>query len=119
MPVVSVTPYPVDIKDRKEMFHGAQLLYVGWDKHMLFYAPTQFCLPPDTRFRDLCEIHLSVAYAVHPDFAKIDWQQAQWLKSGQPFTPDLEQSLAANGLEHKDVLRLQTPGLEGMAGVGI
>lgn len=119
MPVVSVSPYPVDNKDRKEMFHGAQLLYVGWDKHMLFYAPAQFCLPPDTCFRDLCDIHLPLAYSVHPDFAKINWQQARWLKSGQPFIPDLELSLAANGLEHKDVLRLQTPGLDGMAGAGI
>ncbi|MCS0631248.1 phenol hydroxylase subunit P4 [Telluria mixta] len=119
MSVVSVTPYPIDIKDRKEKFHGAQLLYVGWDKHLLFFAPAQFCLPPDTRFRDLCEVHLPVAFSEHPDFASINWEEAKWLKSGQPFEPDLEKTLAANGLDHKDVLRLQTPGLEGLGGVGI
>ncbi|PUA20355.1 phenol hydroxylase subunit P4 [Glaciimonas sp. PCH181] len=119
MPVVSIKPYPVDSKDRKENFHGAQLLYVGWDKHLLFYAPTVFCLPPETPFRELLEKHLALAYGVHPDFSAIDWGSVRWLKSGQPWTPDCTKSIAENGLQHKDVLRLQTPGKEGMAGVGI
>ncbi|RJG02489.1 phenol hydroxylase subunit P4 [Noviherbaspirillum sedimenti] len=119
MPVVSIKLYPVDNKDRKENFHGAQLLYVGWDKHLLFYAPTVFCLPPDTRFRDVVETHLANAYGVHPEFSGIDWNQVCWLKSGQPWTPDMDKSIAENGLEHKDVLRFQTPGRDGLAGVGV
>lgn len=119
MAVVSIKPYPVNNKDSKENFHGAQLLYVGWDKHLLFYAPMVFCLPPDTPFQVLLDQHLALAYSVHPEFSAIVWDQARWLKSGQPWVPDLTKSLAENGLQHKDVLRLQTPSLQGMAGVGI
>jgi phenol hydroxylase P4 protein len=51
-----------------------------------------------------------------PDFKRIDWAQAEWFKSGQPFKPDFDKSLAENGLGHKDVIRFRTPGLAGIKG---
>ena len=56
------------------------------------------------------------AYAQHPDFAKIDWEQVCWLLNGEPFTPDREATLAAQGVDHKSIIRMQTPGLEGIGG---
>jgi len=55
-------------------------------------------------------------YGYHPDFAQIDWAKAEWFKSGKPWQPDVEKSLAENGLKHKDVIRFRTPGLTGIKG---
>jgi phenol/toluene 2-monooxygenase (NADH) P4/A4 len=118
MPIASIKPYPVDIKDARENFHGGQLLYVGWDRHLMFYSPVCFVFPPEMPFRDLIGKALPQAFGAHPDFAKIDWARVQWLKSGQNWTPDIERSLAGNGLRHKDVLRMRTPGLDGLGGAG-
>ena len=51
-------------------------------------------------------------YGLHPDWAKIDWSKASWTLDGEQFTPDPAKSLADNGIGHKSVLRLTTPGLE-------
>jgi phenol hydroxylase P4 protein len=47
-----------------------------------------------------------------------NWSTSTWriLKSGKPFTPDFNKTLAEQGLQHKDVLRMQTPGLHGING---
>lgn len=116
MAVQALKDYQFSPADSQDKFHGGQLLYVGWDKHLMFCSPLAFCLPPSTRFGDLCEKVLSQSYGYHPDWAKVDFSQATWLKSGQPFTPDMNKTLAENGLKHKDALRLQTPGLTGLAG---
>jgi phenol hydroxylase P4 protein len=36
------------------------------------------------------------------------------LLNDEPWAPDFAASLDANGLRHKDMLRLQTPGLNGL-----
>ena len=41
-----------------------------------------------------------------------------WLRSAEAFEPDFEKSLRENGLGHKAVLRMQTPGLTGIGGTG-
>ena len=102
--------------DSQYKFHGNQLLYVGWEDHLLFCAPFAFPFPPAMRFGDVVEQALPGAFGYHPDFARIDWQAVQWFKSGQPFTPDFDKSLAGNGLGHKDVIRFRTPGLTGIKG---
>jgi phenol hydroxylase P4 protein len=116
MSVAAIKPYPIEVKDRLENFHGAQLLYVGWDHHLLFCAP--FCLPfpPTTRFGDVVEKTFPGVFGYHPDFAQIDWSKVQWLKSAKPWTPDFNKTLAENGLKHKDVIRFRTPGLNGIKG---
>ena len=116
MAVQALKDYQFSSADSLDKFHGGQLLYVGWDKHLMFCAPFAFCVPPSMRFADFCEQTVRGACAYHPEAAQIDFAKATWLKSGQPFVPDLNKTLAENGLGHKDVLRLQTPGLNGIAG---
>lgn len=116
MSVAALKPYVGTPRDTQDKFHGGQLLYVGWDQHLMFCAPFAYCLPPATRFGDFVEQQFAASIAAHPDAAQIDWSKVQWLKSSQPWTPDFDKSLADNGLKHKDVLRIKTPGLNGIQG---
>lgn len=117
MSVVALKPgYTGEIKDRVENFHGKQLLYIGWEDHLMYCSPLCIPVPADLLFGALTAEIIPGLYAAHPDTAKIDWSRAEWLRSGQPFTPDPERTLADNGLGHKAVLRLRTPGLHGLDG---
>ncbi|HJV80221.1 phenol hydroxylase subunit P4 [Noviherbaspirillum sp.] len=116
MSVVAVKPYIGEVKDSVDKFHGAQLLYVGWEDHLMFCAPFAFPFAPTMRFSDVVEHAFPGAFGEHPEFARIDWSKAEWFKSGQPWKPDADKSLAENGLKHKDVIRFRTPGLTGIKG---
>ena len=115
MSVVALKPYSFPAKDTQDKF-PAPLLYIGWEDHLMFCAPFCLPLPPDTPFGALGSAVLPGVYGEHPDFAKIDWTQVTWLKSGRPWTPDPAKSLKDNGLKHKDVIRFRTPGLTGIKG---
>ena len=115
MSVVAVSEYKFPMRDVRENF-PAPLLYIGWDEHMIFAAPYCLPLPPDMPFGAISVAVLPGIYGSHPDFAKIDWEKVEWLKSGQPWTPDPTKSLAENGLQHKDAIRFRTPGLNGIGG---
>lgn len=118
MAVVSiVAEYRSEIADTADRFHGNQLLYIGWDQHLMYPAPLCIPVPPEMPFKSLFAV-IPQLYAMHPDTSRIDWQRVQWTSSGKSFTPDPEASLAANGLGHKAVLRFVTPGLTGVAGCG-
>lgn len=116
MSVTAISHYPARIADGVENFHGGHMLYVGWDQHLLHVAPLAWCLPPETPFRTLVETHLAAGFGADPDFAKIDWTKVEWLKSGKPWQPEMNGTLAANGLKHKDILRFRTPGLNSIMG---
>jgi phenol hydroxylase P4 protein len=116
MAVKALKPYKGEVKDNVERFHGMQLLYIGWDDHKMFVAPFAFVFPPNMRFGDICEKVLPGAFGYHPDWKKVDMSKAQWLKSSQPWTPDMTKTLAELGLKHKDALRFITPGLTGLKG---
>lgn len=118
MAVIAMKEYEFSPADTVDKFHGGMLLNVGWDGHLMFCAPYVYCLPPSTPFRDLCEKILAHSFGYHPDWAKVDFATVTWLKSGQPFVPDMSKTLAENGLKHKDALRFRTPGLTGIAGSG-
>ncbi len=113
MAVKALYDYKYPAADTQDKFHGNQLLFVGWDDHFLFVAPLAFSVSPNIKFSDLVEQNLTFAYNRHPDWAKVDFSQAVWLKSGKPFQPDFNKTLAEQGIKHKDALRLQTPGLNG------
>ncbi|QNP58228.1 phenol hydroxylase subunit P4 [Paenacidovorax monticola] len=115
MSTVALQPYDFPAKDVRGNF-PAPLLYIGWEDHLMFCAPFCLPLPPDMLFGALATQVLPGVFGAHPDFARIDWSRAEWLKSGQPWQPDPAKSLADNGLGHKDVIRLRTPGLTGIAG---
>ena len=121
MTVAAIKDYNFPPADSQDKFHGAQLLYVGWDQHLLFCAPYCFPQPPSMPFGALVEQVLPPDYGYHPEFKQIDWSQVQWLRgngtaAGEPFTPDFSKSLAENGLGHKDAIRFRTPGLNGIRG---
>ena len=115
MSVAAVAPYDLPARDSVDKF-PAPLLYIGWEDHLMFCAPFCLPLPSDMPFGALATQVLPGVFGDHPDFARIDWQQVQWLKSGRPFQPDPAKSLADNGLGHKDVIRFRTPGLNGING---
>ena len=115
MSVTALKPYHFPAKDVRENF-PAPLLYIGWEDHLMFASPVCLPLPPDTPFGALAQGVLPGVYGEHPDFARIDWTQVEWFKSGQPWTPDPAKSLQANGLQHKDAIRFRTPGLSGIQG---
>ncbi len=117
MPVIALNPgYAGETRDRIGNFHGNQLVYFGWDQHLLFCSPFTLPLPPDMPFGAMVSDVIAPLLAAHPDGAAIDWTQVQWLRGGEPFAPDTAASLVANGLGHKSLLRLRTPGLRGIAG---
>ena len=53
MTVIAIEDYVGEILDSVENFHGNQLLYIGWDKHLMFCAPFCFPFPPSMRFGDI------------------------------------------------------------------
>lgn len=119
MSVIAITPdYHGEMKDSVDKFHGNQLLNIGWDRHLLFASPMCVPVPPDMPFAAVIENVLPTLFGAHPDFARIDWDNVIWLRSGEAFTPDPAASLRDNGLGHKAILRMQTPGLHGVSGSG-
>ena len=104
--------------DRVENFHGNQVLYLGWDHHLMFCAPVAFPVPPDMPFNKVLEELMPGAYSLHPEFSEIDWDGVQWHLNGEPFTPDRDATLAEQGIDHKSILRFTTPGLDGIEGCG-
>ena len=117
MSVAARKEYVAISRDRVENFHGKQLVFVSWDHHLLIAAPIMFCLPPEASFGELIENHLQPLLQVDPDAAAIDWRQVEWLKECQSWQPDFEASLAANGIGHKEQLRMRTPGLNSLVPV--
>lgn len=115
MAVKSIAPYEFEPKDTVDKF-PAPLLYIAWDDHKMFCAPFCAPMPATMKFADLVHGALPGMYSAHPDFAHIDWSQVQWFLGGQAFTPDMNKSLADNGIGHKSVLRFCTPGLKGLSG---
>ena len=119
MPVAAITPdYAGERKDRVENFHGNLVLYVGWDHHLMFCAPVAFAVPPDTPMSKVLDEMIPGAYAQHPEFERIDWDAARWLLNGEAFSPDRNATLAEQGIDHKSILRFETPGLNGIQGTG-
>lgn len=118
MAVTALKDYPARVMDSVDKFHGNIMVFVGWDQHLMFCAPFGWALPPAMPFGDLVNGIFPGCFGAHPDFAQIDWAKVEWLKSGQPWTPDFTKSLADNGITHKTSLRFRTPGLNGIKGSG-
>ena len=102
--------------DAVENFHGNQLVYIGWDKHLMFCAPVCVPLPPEAPFGAIVQDVLPGAYGQHPDFANIDWDKVEWTIDGEAASPDLGKSLKDHGVGHKSLIRFVTPGLSGIKG---
>lgn len=114
MAVIARKDYTGVPRDLVENFHGKQIVYVSWDQHLLFAAPLMFVLPPETIFKDFVDGPLTALLQPDPDAGGIVWSLVEWLKGTEPFTPDFTKSLAANGITHKQQLRIRTPGLNSL-----
>ncbi len=120
MPVQAITPdYVGDVKDKVENFHGNQVVYAGWDEHLMFPAAFAWPVPPEMRFGDFREQVMEEAFSLHPEWEQINWDSTIWLLDNEPFTPDPDKSLQAQGVGHKSLLRFRTPGLNGFKGMGV
>lgn len=82
----------------------------------MFTSPHCIPVPPDLPFGALVEQVLPSLFGAHPDFAKVDWSAALGRRDGEAFQPDPTRSVRDNGLGHKSLLRLRTPG--GLYGIG-
>ncbi len=116
MSVNSIGKYEFEPLDKVENFHGNQLTYINWEKHLLFCAPVCLPLPADMPFQAFVKEVLTGIYAKHPDFEKINWDQVRWMLDGADFTPDMALNLGENGFGHKSLIRFWTPGLDGIEG---
>lgn len=119
MPVVALRPDYEDhvpIRDRVENFHGNQVVYLHWERHLSYCAALAFPLPPDMPFGALIDNVLCGHYNAHPDFKSIDWSKVRWDIDGKEVTVDPGKSLKDHGVGHKSLIRFTTPGLEGFKG---
>ncbi|KJS30192.1 MAG: phenol hydroxylase [Pseudomonas sp. CO183] len=117
MSVRAISEYTAVPKDVQANFHGMQLLYVCWEKHLMFCAPFAFLVAPNMIFSDFLDQVFNPAIAAHPDSAQADlMREAVWMLDDKPFNPDPKSTLKDNGIGHKSMLTLSTPGFEGILG---
>lgn len=110
--------YDFPCANQVENYGGDINIYVVWDHHLIYCAPNTYRLPPDMKFRDFLEQVFAPDYPQHPDTAQVDWDQGVWQLENQPWQPDLDKSFVENGVAHNSFIRVTTPGLEGLHGVG-
>lgn len=116
MTVNAISEYSATPRDLQANFNGMQLLYVYWEKHLIFCSPFAFLVAPTMTFSEFIDQILKDAIKAHPDSASVDFSAAVWTLNGERLTPDPAASLEANGVDHKSMLRLNTPGLSGIQG---
>src|SRR5690554_2811696 len=116
MSVVSRKEYIGVPRDRVENFNGNQLVYVGWDNHLLFASAFVLFVSPETVFRDMVQNNVIPLINADPDAEKMDWDSVTWLKVNQPWTSNWDETLAANGIGDKMLLRFKTPSLNSICG---
>ncbi len=119
MAVTALQPgYLGENRDARENFGPNQLVYVHWEKHLMYCAALAFPLPPEMPFGALVGELLPQFYGQHPDFAAIDWSAVRWTIDGADVDPVMEASLSENGVGHKSLIRFWTPGLDGLGESG-
>jgi phenol hydroxylase P4 protein len=109
MAVAALKEIRISPADTQDKFHGAQLLYIGWEDHLLFCAPFAFPFPPTMRFGDIvagADAGPSATTRTSPDRLG----EGRVVQVRQALAADFDKSLAENGLKHKDVIRFRTPG---------
>lgn len=116
MSVKAISEYITEPKDTVANFNGMQVVYVYWEKHLMYCSPFAFLVAPDMTLGDFFNGVLRPAIAAHPDSARVDFARAQWQLNDQPFSPDTNAGLLAQGIDHKSMLTLTTPGLNGING---
>lgn len=111
--------YIGEVRDRVENFNGNQLVYVGWDHHLMFCSAFTLMMSPDTTFQTLRDEMLPELFDQHPEWSEVNWETTEWNLNGEPFVPSLNDSLYSQGIDHKSLLRFNTPELKGFMGAGV
>ena len=104
--------------DARENFGPNQLVYLHWEKHLMFCAALAFPLPPEMPFGAIIGELAPQFYGPHPDFDKIDWSTVTWTLDGEDFVPQPDVAIGEQGVGHKSLLRFTTPGLDGLGESG-
>jgi phenol hydroxylase P4 protein len=68
--------------------------------------------------RDFLEQVLRPDYAGHPDTAKLDFARCTWQLDQAAWQPDLDRTLAENGIGHMSYIEFASPDLDGLHGHG-
>lgn len=118
MTVAAIGQYEFAPRDQESNFHGNRIIYIGWDHHTMICSPMAFPASPEMRFGDIIDTFIPAAYAKHPDFKNINWDEVIWMRDDEVFTPDMDASIAENQIVHKGAIRFKTPGLNGIQGTG-
>ena len=120
MPVHAITPdYQGEVLDKQENFGDNQVVYVGWDHHLMFCAAFAYPVPPEMPFSALLGEVMPTTFSLHQEFAEINWDKVEWMLDGQPFNPQFDVSLKDQGVRHKSLLRFHTPELKGFKNAGV
>lgn len=117
MTVNALYDYKFEARDKVENFNGMQLLYVYWPDHLMFCAPFALLVQPDMSFRALVDDH-QTGHRVAPGFCQGGLSAGAMAAERRAFIPNADASLIDNGIDHKSMLTVTTPGLDGMANVG-
>jgi len=110
MAVTSTKPYIGVARDTVANFNGKQIVYVYWEQHLLFSTPYLTVVEPGMRFADFLANVVKPLMQPDPDAAKVDLTQVEWTSGKKAFKPDLNATLAENGIGHKTQLCFRTPG---------
>lgn len=116
MPVNSLYDYVAEPLDAEPRFGGPQIVYMCWDKHLMFANPGCVPVPRDMTFKAFLENVIEPAYSSHPDWEKIKWDEVEWLLDNESFNPSFGKGLREQGIGHKSIVRFRTPELDGIKG---
>lgn len=120
MSVVAITDHYVgEALDQQANYGENNLLFIGWDEHLLFCSAKAYLFAPEMLFGELKKNILSDAFSQHPDFEHIKWDEVLWNLNDEEIHPQDSQTLAELGFDHKSLLRFKTPGLNGFNGTGV
>lgn len=117
MAVKAISEYTAVPSDLVENFNGMQLLYVHWQNHIMFCAPFALLVSPDATLPEVFASHIQPAIAPHPESAKVKYDDIQWTLNGESYEPSQSDTLLAQGIDHKSMLTMTTPGLNGLYNV--
>ena len=91
--------YTGEIRDREENFHGKQLLFIGWEDHLMFCAP--HCIPVEAgdavrRARRRSAFRRCIRRI--PTGERSMFGEIEWFRSGERVHARFRQELGENGL---------------------
>lgn len=120
MTVNAIVPdYTGNVRDRIENFNGHQVVYICWERHLLFSYPFALLVHPNMLFSEFRDQIMGEAFSAHPEWSQIDWSTVIWTQGRKNIHPSLSQTLEEQGVHHKASLRFSTPGLNGIYGLSV